>query len=80
MEGDITEEAIGTFISANRLPSVVEFSDEVRFYFFVFTSKFELCMCRTLLVTIQNEESGDKSLAFIIFSGRIFQLNLYLSS
>jgi len=28
MEGDLTEESIGTFISANRLPSVVEFSDE----------------------------------------------------
>ena len=31
MEGDLTEESIGTFISANRLPSVVEFSDEVSF-------------------------------------------------
>lgn len=28
MEGDLTVEAIGTFISANRLPSVVDFSDE----------------------------------------------------
>jgi len=28
LEGDVTEEAIGNFISANRLPSVVEFSDE----------------------------------------------------
>lgn len=28
MEGEITEETIGTFVSANRLPSVVEFSDE----------------------------------------------------
>lgn len=28
MEGDKTAETIGTFISANRLPSVVEFSDE----------------------------------------------------
>lgn len=28
MEGDVTAETVGTFISANRLPSVVEFSDE----------------------------------------------------
>ena len=29
MSGDVTAESVGLFIGANRLPSVVEFSDEV---------------------------------------------------